>query len=308
MSSTPQSTAKSIAAQVATHLAPAFSVLGPDLDAYVRAHQTDRWMVFSDYVWRQKGRKVNTAAFTVVPGGNHFESNVRAVVSAARTDFKNASTVSDEMLELLGDKRFYTFCFVSARDELFQFTTVDGARAFIESAVDILGRALDVRGYAENYEKFRILQQESRSKNFNFRLLGDILFISTLAAHIALQLARRTKVNRFAWFSDRDKFVDAYQGIADAVISVVISEYWQEVEKGSAGPSLIGVARPELCTDRAWFDCMTRIPDYYAGAVAGWDLSSEVHELPLKYRQVLSVSAQSEQNMRIIRVGNKAVR
>ena len=61
--------------QVATHLAPAFDVLSADFDAYVKKNDTDRWLVFSDYVLRNKRRKTNTIAFTVVPGGNHFESN-----------------------------------------------------------------------------------------------------------------------------------------------------------------------------------------------------------------------------------------
>ena len=291
--------------QVAAHLAPAFDVIGPDLDSYVRQHQTDRWLVFSDYVLRQRQRKTSTIAFTVVPGGNYFEASSRAMVSAARADFKNTSTVSDEMLELLGDSRFYTFCFVAYQDELPQFYTVNNARSFIEAAADSLGRTLDVQGHATRYEKFRALQQEAHSKNFNFRLLGDILFISTLAAYIALQLGRRTKVDRFAWFSDRDRLVEAYGAFAYDFLAIAISEYWQEIEKGSAG-AFLGVNPPNLCTDRAWFDCMTRIPDYYAGAVAGWDLSSELDGLPLKYRQVLGVSAQTQQNMRIIRVGNRA--
>lgn len=296
-----------MATQVAAHLAPAFEVLGPDLDAYVRRHQTDRWLVFSDYVWRQKQRKTSTIAFTVVPGGNYLESNVRTVASTARADFKNVRAVSDEMLELLANSRFYTFCFVAFENELPQFNAVSNARAFIDAAVDSLGRSLDVQGHAENYGKLRALQQESRSKNFNFRLLGDILFVSTLAAYIAMQLGRRTEVDRLAWFSDRDTLVEAYGGIASAILSISVSEYWQEIENGRAGPSL-GMNPPGLCTDRAWFDCMTRIPDYYAGAVAGWDLSVGIDELPLKYRQVLGISARTQQNMRIIRVGNGAAK
>lgn len=305
MKSTAQSTAQTMPKQVATHLAPAFDVLSADFDAYVKKNDTDRWLVFSDYVLRNKQRKTSTIAFTVVPGGNHFESNIRKVASAAKSDFKSIGIVTDEMLELLGNGSFYTFCFVAVQDQLPQFATIDNARAFIDAAAASLKKSLDVRGHAAAYQSFRALQQEALSKSFNFRLLGDILFISTLAAFIALQLGRRTKVDRFAWCSDRDKLVEAYEGFAYTFLAIAVSEYWQEIERGSSGP-MLGANPPHLCTDRAWFDCMTRIPDYFAGAVAGWGLSHELDGLPLKYRQVLGAAAEAQSTMRIIRVGNMA--
>lgn len=290
--------------QVAAHLGPPFDVMSPDLDAYVRNHETDRWLLFSDYVLRQKQRETSTIAFTLMPGGVYFEPSTQAVTSAAQLDFKDASTVSHEMLELLSDSRFYTFCLVAFQDDLPQFSTVNDARAFIEASLHSLERNLDVQGHAASYEKFLVLQQDARSRNFNFRLLGDILLISTLAAYIAQQLGRRTKVDRFAWFSDRDKLVEAYDGFAYAALAIAVSEYWQEIKRGSAGPFL-GVNPPEQCTDRAWFDRMTRIPDHYAGAVAGWDLSSKLDGLPEKYRQVLGVATRCPQNVRIIRINSQ---
>ncbi len=292
--------------QVAAHLGPPFDVMSPDLDAYVRNHGTDRWLLFSDYVLRQKQRKTSTIAFTLVPGGNYFEPSTRAVISAARADFKDVSTVSHEMLELLADGRLYTFCFVAFQDDLPQFSTVNDARAYIEAALHSLGRTLDIQGHAASYEQFLALQQKARAKNFNFLLLGDILLVSTMAAYIAQQLGRRTKVDRFAWFSDRDKLVEAYGGFAYIALAIALSEYWQEIEKGSAGPFL-GVNPPDLCTDRAWFDRMTRVPDHYAGAVAGWDLSSQLDGLPSKYRQVLGVATRCPQNVRIIRINPQGV-
>ena len=50
---------------------------------------------------------------------------------------------------------------------------------------------------------------------------------------------------------------------------------------------------------------MTRIPDHYAGAVAGWDLSSKRDGLPEKYRQVLGVATRCPQNVRIIRINSQ---
>jgi hypothetical protein len=290
--------------QVATLLGSPFDRISPDLDAYVRNHKTDRWLLFSDYVLRQKQRKTSTITFTLVPGGDYFEPSTRAVINAALADFKNAGIISHEMLELLADSRLCTFCFVAFEDDLPRFSTVNDARTYIRDALHSLGTTLDVQGHAASYDTFVALQQRAQANNFNFLLLGDILLVSTLAAYIAQQLGRRTGLHRFGWFSDRDKLVEAYGGFAYTAFAIAVSEYWQEIEKGSAGPSL-GVNPPNQCADRAWFDGMTRVPDHYAGAVAGWDLSNKLDELPTKYRQVLAVAARCQKNVHIVHINPK---
>jgi hypothetical protein len=84
----------------------------PQFANYIQRHGTTRWLMFSDYVLRQRNRPNDVFAFTVVPGGNCLASLTAEFSATARQDFKDVRSVSESMTRLLSDSRLFTVCFI----------------------------------------------------------------------------------------------------------------------------------------------------------------------------------------------------
>jgi hypothetical protein len=279
-----------------------FEHLRPTLDAFVSAHAATGWVVLSDYVVRQQGRAMSAAAFTLMPAID-FNSVYGFAEKTARCDFKDCDRIGSEMCEFITSPLFFTFCFTFL-DNPFNALSAEQVRDMLDASIERMAPHVHVHvpGREHLHKKLRQLRQEANAKAFNFRLVGDLLFLSTAAAYIGLQVGRRTRLEKFGWFSDKDKIVEAHNEIAMDLFASAVADYWQEIEKGSAGPKL-GKLDFEDHATRPWYDPMLRIADHIAGAVAGWNQSAEgIDGLSPKYQQILRLIAMHPNRAQIIRI------
>ena len=277
-----------------------FQYLRPTLDAFVSGYAATGWIVLSDYVVRQQGRATSAAAFTLMPAMD-FNSVFGTAEKTARCDFKNSDRISDEMCDFITSPLFFTFCF-TFRDNPFIALSAEQVRDMLDASIERMARHRHVPGCEQLHRKLGQLRQEANAKAFNFRLVGDLLFLSTAAAYIGLQVGRRTRLEKFAWFSDRDKIVEAHKEFAMDLFASSVAEYWQELERGSAGPE-VGKLDFEDHATRPWYDPVLRVPDHIAGAVAGWNQSAEgIDTLPQKYQQLLRLIATHPNRVQIIKI------
>lgn len=288
---------QSFANAVAGWLDQPFDHLRPVLDAFIFRHRVKKWIVLSDYVLRQKGRPRSAAAFTLMPAGIYYDLITTLAGKVALADFKRSKKVSAEVGAFITYRRFFTFCFTFQRGPI-PSLSMGEMRSFLDRSIDRMEQvAISDENRQRLHMKLKQLRQESKAKSFNHLLVADLLFMPAVAAYIALQVARRTKVERFGWFSDRDKIVEAHQGLAKDLFAMFLAEFWQEIEKKSSGPGL-GMLIPG-----AWYDFMIRVPDHFASAIAGWDLSSaSICTLSQKYQQVIGLVGKNPDRVQIIRL------
>jgi len=281
---------------VARKLDPAFSQLCPILDTFVSRHKVSKWIILSDYVLRQNGRPMSTVAFTLMPAGIYYDHIVTLAQKAARKDFKDSKHIASEMLDFLVYRRLFTVC-LTFRDRPMPSLSADDVRSFVSRSIEHMERGMVGSGNIQLYKKLKRLKQEAEAKSFNHLLVGDLVFVPAVAAYIGLQVARRTRVERLGWFSDRDKIVEAHQELAKDLFVYFVAQFWQEIQKGCAGPELGALE------SGSWYDFMIRVPDHFASAIAGWDLSPEgIGSLGFKYQQVIELAGKYPTQVQIVHI------
>jgi hypothetical protein len=268
---------------------------------YVKGHDTSRWMLFSDYVLKDRDRPNDVFAFTLVPGGQHLNSLLAEFSATATHDFKKIREVSDSMARLLTDKRLVTLCFVVSPARVIT-GNVEALRGMLDDTLAMMEKWEDADGHRELINNFKAMRQKAESRSFNIRLLGDIIVATTLAAFLTYLVCKHTKVERVGWFSDRDNITTAHQRIADIFYSVNVSSCCQRLMKGWCGP-LLGVNGVAAEGNSLWCDDFLRVPDYFAGAVSAWHIEQNAlsSDLP-KYSQVLLEAVADKPNVHIIKL------
>lgn len=260
---------ESLARVVIEGIAPAVREMLPCFTAYLDRYPTDRWLLFSDYVLNNDDRYHDVYAFTMMPGGNYWNAIADECHANSRFDFKRVRTISPAMLSLLQDERFFTICIAVKKPGIL---TRD--RVLLRQIVDRSALAMEqdrtTGAKAERLLKMKYLQREIRKKQFNVKLLNYSILASTFAGYLTYLVASYWRATRIGWFSDRDALIDANDAIAHSFYSTAVAANCYHGCSGWSGPVLGSNPAPAL-EGTPWSDPFTRIPDYFAGTVAGWD-------------------------------------
>jgi hypothetical protein len=267
---------------------------------YVVSHQTDRWLIFSDYVLRQPERPTDVFAFTVVPGGSYFNGITTDLKAIAKRDFKDTRHVDEAMLRLLSDPRLFTFCFVLDRSRMLlgKAATV---RDILAREIATLSRKEDQAVQKERLRWVRALQRKATANNFSVRLLDDIIFASGLAGLISVLICKSRKAARIGWFSDRDNMTTAH--------GAIVNYFYQSCTVATCAQEFNGWRGPELGVNAApdnkqppWSDVYIRIPDHFAGMISAWNFATDAIPEAPKYQQVLGQAIAGKSNVHVVRL------
>lgn len=260
---------------------PAVKELLPNLTGYLDRYPTDRWMLFSDYVLNNPDRYHDVYAFTLMPAGKYLEAAFVECRSKALRDFKRARTIDSETLSLLRDDRFFTVCIAIKKPGL-----ITNDRSLLRQIVDRSTLKMEQENPTgaklERLMKMKNLQQEMNAKRFNTRLLNYSILASTFAGYLTYLVASYWRATRIGWFSDRDALIDANDAIAHSFYTSVVAANCYRGCSGWPGPHLGSNPAPAL-KGAPWSDPFTRIPDYFAGAIAGWDFDQNMVLVGEKY-------------------------
>lgn len=253
---------------------PAVKGMLPHFTEYLDRYPTDRWLLFSDYVLNNPDRYHDVYAFTLMPGGQYWESVAGDCHSNAIRDFKDVRTIDSATLSLLRDDRFFTVCVAIKKPGLM---TSDRSilRQIVDRSVLKMEQNRPTGANLTRLLKMRNLQQEMNAKRFNVRLLNYSILASTFAGYLTYLVASYWRAARFGWFSDRDALIDANEAIAHSFYATAVAANCYHGCSGWAGPDLGSNLAPAP-DGTPWSDPFTRIPDYFAGAVAGWDFEQNM--------------------------------
>ncbi len=271
------------------------------LRRHVQRHQTDRWLLFSDYVLRQRDRHNDTFAFSIMPGGDHLPALTEDIARRADRDLKDAREVSEPMRELLADPRIMTFCFILPRKRTLSRNAATTLQ-MIENLLSTMEAWQDRDVHAPIIERMKKLREKSRSQSFNVGLMDDIILATALAAFLSVRICMATPVARVGWFSDRDKITTAHSNIANDFYCINVSAFCQRLMNGWRGPEL-SVCAPAEPGAKLWCDAQLRIPDHFAGVVSAWDLgTNQIPAASGKYMPVLTEVIADRPNVHLVKL------
>lgn len=100
------------------------------------------------------------------------------------------------------------------------------------------------------------------------------MLISLLAAYIGLFITVHTTVKKLIWFSDRGLVFDYLHAYCIDIYNLIYHNLLTDKFILIPKPNPFGIAKPSKNDSFLWYDSLIKIPDYYAGTVASWNLKS----------------------------------
>jgi hypothetical protein len=269
-------------------------------EAYIHAHRTDRWLLFSDYVLNHPGRPNDAFVFTVAPAGDYLTPVIQQAQANAKRDFKDVKEISEPMMALLCDPRFFTVCFLVDPSRVVT-RNVATIRGMFDRSIERLYAKPDRELRERDIKTLKAVRVKAASPGFNVRLFDNIVLAAAFAGFLTYLICATRRATRVGWFSDRDSIITSHRAFAHYLYAGNVIAFSERHLKGWTGPQL-GVNGPVEEGGSLWCDPLLRIPDYLAGMVSAWNFEQGSIPDVRKYRQVLTDGIASNPNVQLLRL------
>jgi hypothetical protein len=267
---------------------------------YVRRHRTEKWLLFSDYVFGDRNRPNEVIAVTVAPAGDYWSRLLNDFNEIARADFKSVRTVSSAMLELLSDPRLFSFCWILDPKRVLT-RNVSAVREMLDHDIARVKATSDAAHRTNELNRLRSIRRKAESPGFNIRLFDNMIITAALAAVVTYLICRSRSVTLVGWFSDRDNITVAHDALAHHLYAVYVSQLCAKLKLGWQGPKLGVNALSQ--GGEFWSDPFLRVPDHFAGPLSAYLIEENaIPSKPAKYRQVLEHGIASRPNVHVMRL------
>lgn len=257
-----------------------------DLRHYLTINNhSKKFLIFSDYCIGDVNKANDAVAFTIMPYDEYIEDTKTAINELTKKDIKSKSVIEDRFLDYMKETRFFHVSYIlTERKGVTQREGIE-QRDVVLAMIDNTLQMLDnwIINTPSNSEYFNIVKGKlgaaktaTQRKSANFKLLRDVITISMLAGVLAFLLTREGSAEVVGWFSDRDKIIDVFDGIASDFYGL---NHHSLCERGAinSGRTKIVVGIPELdANGKVWYDEMNRIPDHIAGTLADLNLNDNI--------------------------------
>lgn len=269
------------------------SLLG-DFQSYLSNHSDQKqFCIYSDYCLDDKNKLNSVASFTIAPIWTAFPELKNIAVKAIPKDIKKTKDLTDLGAQLIKNKAFFHISFVIKNTDgllykegkTIQEVMIQG----ISETISMIegwkkNQPQGIAKFTEQVKKFKKWQQRLK-KNPNIKLSKQIILISAMVGYIAFLITKYAIATDIVWFSDRDKIIHSYDGVAYDLFDIWhygLCEKYEAIEPYSK----IGLGTSEQSTANLWFDHLIRLPDYLAGALSSWDTEENLVHMP-KHASVL---------------------
>ena len=253
-----------------------------DLKKYLTMNKSRTYFIYSDYCLHDKNKPNDVVSFTISPYFEDFEKTSDYIEKIAKKDIKKVRNISDKFIEYMNKSRFFHISFVlKDTSGIIRGEKSDERKSVLETikiTKDMLKKWCNntpenKEYYSKVIKKLNILQQEMGKKSANHKLYKDIKFVSFLAAYIAYKLTKEAVAEKVVWFSDRDKIVEAYNGIAHDLFSINHHSICYQ-NKLISEKTKLGLGIPDEGSTDLWYDAQNRMPDHLCGTLADWDTTN----------------------------------
>lgn len=280
-----------------------------DFRRFVGANKgVTKWHVAADFCLHDKERPNDSFAFSLIPYDAYTHELFQEIKTSIPKDLKSTRDIRDQSIAFLReDRRFhFTFVFAEAPAVFDNGNSVEDSLKIARQSIDLSIAALQTHGRSkENLRRLKLLKQAAQAKQFNVGLAADLYVFSYLICFVSLALARETNVEILGWFADRDSMNTWCDGVVWDIAAESLHGFAQHlgIDVPHTAPLVAAPDPTKRPQDEMWYDEFVRIPDYFAGILAAWNLDQNV--VPgdrEKYRKLSRELIADSQNTAIFRV------
>lgn len=236
-----------------------------------------KWIIASDYCINDKDKPNDVMTFVIIPYVVDIFDFQEYIKKIAKSDLKHSKQIDDRFISLYKDGLFFPISFILTKDNMIKnlvnkdviIKTLEGQREMLKRWI------VNTPNNADHYKciikKLNKVDQEVKRKTFNLSLFKDIVTATFLVSYIVYLLYKEANVEIVTWFSDRDKMISAYNGIANDLYEIQthclctekFGEYYKQFKNG------YGVEDKE---NNLFYDELNRIADYICGGIADYNI------------------------------------
>lgn len=238
-----------------------------------------KWLICSDYCIDDKNKANDVATFTVLPYYDYLDKIQKEIFDNAPTDIKKTRTIKDTFIKYHRSGLIFHFSFIFGKksNHILKILSKNDIITGLEQTISMLERwkinTPSNRDYFDlTINKLNLLKGEANRKSFNLKLMKNIMVISMITAYIAYLLCKVTNIEIIGWFSDRDKMIDAYNGISTDLFHMNHHGLCERDNIDSRNVKLL-MAKPSTEDKKLWYDELNKLPDFISGTLADWDIS-----------------------------------
>lgn len=263
----------SMAHAVASQLTQAFDAgpIAPFRANLARHVELRRWILASDYNWRDRTRPQDVLAFTLYPDPGDIRQLAADLARRFPADLKKTRVITPGSLAWFREGHAFHLCVVLDKIGSMLARGSDRREVARESITETRAYLERSRAPAWIIDRIRGLERFSQATNFNMNLYNDVVVLSIVYATIVGLIARERPIERVLWCSDRDDRTSWGERILDTY-GLVSACQWA----GQHGQRFDAAQFPLLVLPASGADpcdALIRPADYLAGALASWDLT-----------------------------------
>jgi len=266
------------------------------------------WMIFSDYCIGDKKKHNDSISIVICPTVD-VEFLSREINKFIPNDIKKTRDIKNETLDYLKFPYYFSINFVIEDIKSFHKLYIqNNDKSILFRDVEIIYNSLvsvaQKNDFQESFfKKIKKLREKIKSKNFNTYSYCKILFISFLVAYTAFFITTHTKVNELIWLSDRGQVFDFMDGLCLDFYNQIYYNLLTNKTVLIPMPNPFGIATSKD-NKALWYDSLIKLPDYYAGTIASWDLNTNDADDD-KHVQVIEKVFADNTNCNIVKINFK---
>ena len=264
-----------------------------------------KWQIAADFCLHDKNRPNNVFAFTIIPYDAYPDTLFSEIRRDLPRDLKKTKIIDSNAIAFLTSKRRFHFGFVF-QDPPAVFNngpdsdSLTVARESLAITVETLAKS---GGSKESMRRLKMLRQNAQATSFNVELLADMYLLSYLLCFVTLLLTRERRGDIIGWFSDRDKMTTWCDGVVWDISRETLYGLASHFGIPISNDTPVIAKDASIDKDGMWFDEFVRLPDYIAGVLAAWNLTT--NELPGnkdKYVTLVEDVIADARNMAVLKV------
>lgn len=237
------------------------------------------WMIFSDYCIGDKKKHNDSISFVICPTTN-IELLSSEINKFIPNDIKNTRDIKNQALNYL--KFPYYFSINFAIDDIKSYSNLyvpnNDKKALyrdVEFMYNNLNSVVEKTDFQKSFsKKIKMLREKIKSNNFKTYNYCKILIVAFLASYVALFVTTHTKVKELLWLSDRGMIFDFLDGLCFDMYNQIYHNLLLETSILIPKPNPFGIANKAKDEKSLWYNSLIKLPDYYAGTIASWDLNT----------------------------------
>jgi hypothetical protein len=253
-----------------------------NLIEYLQLHKNiENWLISSDYCLGDPNKPNDVFSFSIIPYFSTLSAIQTRINELCPKDIKKVKEIPDNWVKALASKVVFHFAFIVEKRRKWRFSeSIENERPTIKILLEKLKNNIqemtesqpnNCNHLLDTIKKIDALIIEITRPSSNITLLKDIMFASFSAAYLGGLISSILPIKNLAWLSDRDKISQSYNHIAEDFFYLNFLSLAKHFEVDKK-PQL-ATTRPDETSEEMWFDEIIRIPDYFAGTLADWDIA-----------------------------------